>query len=105
MEKDDCKKGNEAMGAGVQATPKVKATEVLFRVEGRKEKTVATSELQAIHFQLASETPSKCEGEITVTKQRKKQLTWLKNMNLYERRQRELLAHHGLTNMRNMKTN
>lgn len=36
MEKDDCKKGNEAMGAGVQATPKVKATEVLFRVEGRK---------------------------------------------------------------------
>lgn len=71
MEKDDCKKGNEAMGAGVQATPKVKATEVLFRVEGRKEKTVATSELQAIHFQLASETPSKCEGEITVTKQRK----------------------------------
>lgn len=63
MEKDDCKKGNEAMGAGVQATPKVKATEVLFRVEGRKEKTVATSELQAIHFQLASETPSKCEGE------------------------------------------
>ena len=38
-------------------------------------------------------------------KTKKKQLTWLKNMNLYERRQRELLAHHGLTNMRNMKTN
>ena len=59
------------MDAGVQTTSKVKATEVLFRVEGRKEKTVATAELQAVHFQLASETPSKCEGEITVTKQRK----------------------------------